>query len=146
MEEVGVGQRGDLLGPLRIALDMVAELTQLDKTFEFEALSMELKEIGRELTGSKVNVQSLTRPLVKLADPAVAREAHEIARVVDMVASKGQKRIRKLHRMLGVIQEGSEASSVKTRVATTQGLRRCARGDGDFLFRRRSSRDGQIQT
>ncbi len=51
-----MGQRGNLLGPLRMALDTVAKLTQLDETFELEISEIELKEIGRELAGSKVNV------------------------------------------------------------------------------------------
>jgi hypothetical protein len=74
------GQEGDLQGLLRAALDRVAELAQLVEGFEWEPSEAELKEIGREPAGSKDRVLTLAQALVKSNDPAVAREAHEVAR------------------------------------------------------------------
>jgi hypothetical protein len=47
---------------------------------------------------SKAKVQSLAWPLISVAIPNTAYKAHEMARVPDEVASRGQKQIRKLLR------------------------------------------------
>jgi hypothetical protein len=44
MEEAGAGQRGDLFGPLRVALDRVTELGQLVKGFKLGPSETELKD------------------------------------------------------------------------------------------------------
>jgi hypothetical protein len=59
MEEAGVGQREDMLGPLRAALDRMTELTQLVEGFKLKPLEMELKEISRKLANSKVRYNPL---------------------------------------------------------------------------------------
>ncbi len=74
------------------------------------------------MASSKVRVQSLIRPLMRSDNPAVAREAHKMTREANDVASRGQKRIRKLFRRLCVIQDRSEASNAKTPLAV---LPRC---------------------
>jgi hypothetical protein len=101
LEEGGEGHRGDPLWSLQAALNRVVELAHLVEEFELEPSEVELKDNGRELTGFKAKIQSLAQSLMTLDNPAIAREAHELAREVNEVISRGQRRIRKLLRRLG---------------------------------------------
>ncbi len=98
MEESRASQRGDMLGPLTASFDRVVELAQLVEGFKLEPSEVELKGIGKELANSKAKAQTLTWPLIRSENPIIAGKAHELVREADEVASKGQKRIRKLLR------------------------------------------------
>ncbi len=78
---MGAGQREYLLGPLRAALDRVAELAQLVEGIQLEPLETELKEIGGYLAGCKTRVQALAQSLVKSDALTLAREAHDASSV-----------------------------------------------------------------
>jgi hypothetical protein len=87
---------------------------------------------------SKAKVQVLGSTPHEVGQLTIAGKIHEMARETDEVASRWQKKICKLLRWLGVIQEGSEMSSARTPVAAAQAPRAgMAKGDRDLFFRKK---------
>jgi hypothetical protein len=94
----------------------VVELAQLMEGFELEPSEADLKSTSKEFSGCKPKIQSLTRPILALDNPALAADAHEVWKA-DEIMARGQKHIRRLLQRLGVLREGSETSSLEN-VAT----------------------------
>jgi hypothetical protein len=90
----------------------VVELAQLVKGYELEQSEFDLKSIGKELTECKGKVQMLTRSYLVSDKSSFAVDAHELLNKVDEVTNRGQKRIQRMRRRLGVLPEGSETSTL----------------------------------
>jgi hypothetical protein len=55
----------------------------------------------------------LTKPYLVSDDPSLSADAYKLLNEADEVMTRGQKRIRRLLQRLGVMPEGSEASSLE---------------------------------
>jgi hypothetical protein len=104
---------GDPLKPLMRVLEQVVELAQLVEGFKLEPSEADLRSNSRELSGCKGKIQSLTRSYLVSDDPSLTADAHELINEASEVIGRGQKRIRRLLQRLGMLPEGSKASSLE---------------------------------
>jgi hypothetical protein len=75
------------------------------------------------LANSKAQAQDMAHPFMRSENPATISRAYELIQGVEEIASRGQRRIRKLLRRLAVNQEGSKTSSTGSPVAIAQAPR-----------------------
>jgi site-specific recombinase XerD len=130
------------LKPLREVLERVVELAQLVERYELETSEVNLKSKSKELTECKRKFQWLARSYLVSDDPSLAVDAHKLLNEVDNVTNRGQRRIRRLLRRLGVLPKGSEASSLENKDVRPRGPPQQAEAPGgDSFFRWRSGED-----
>jgi hypothetical protein len=112
--------------------------------YELEPSEVDLKIINKELSGCKGKVQSLTRSYLVSDDPSLAADAQWLLNEMDEVTNRGQKRIRRLLRRLGMLPEGLETSRLENKDVRPGGpLPQQAEGlGGDSSFRWRSGGRG----